>query len=226
MPRSARRPHRPLGQALSLVLSLFSTGLAPGSTASAETLLDARFDEGPEGFAYADDAFRDTRAPDYANGDWRPDASRSGGALAVVVGDRDGERIDGMSGAWTRRFRVSSDAAPLRVSIRYRLTQRSGFEADEYAQLIATIDGRPLAHYDTFDYVDQIAGDGDGGDDRSTGWRVFARTLTDVDAGEHLLAVGLYANKKTAQDESAELLIDEVRVEQVDAASPRTAERP
>lgn len=220
MSRSALRHRRPVGLAFPLVLPLLSATLVPGATASAGTLLEARFDAGPEGFTYADDALRGTRAPDYADGDWRPDASRSGGALAVVVGNRDAERVDGMSGAWTRRFRVSSGPAPLRLSIRYRLTQRSGFEPDEYAQLIATMDGRPLAHYDTFDYVDQIAGDGDGGDDRSTGWRVFARTLHDVGTGEHTLAVGLYANKKTAQDESAELLIDEVRIEQIDAASP------
>ena len=195
-----------------------SLAVAWVTVARADVIVDARFETGAESFEYGDDAFRGTRAPDYEAGAWRAVDPGPEGALAVVVGNRDAQRVDGMSGGWTRRFRTSRPVAALRVMIRYRLTQRPGFEPDEFARIMATLDGRPLAHHAPFDYIDQIAGDGDGGPERTTGWRVFAQTVPDLTPGEHRLTVGLYANKKTAEDESVELLIGDVRIEEVEVA--------
>jgi hypothetical protein len=60
------------------------------------------------------------------------------------------------------------------------------------------------------DYVAQIAGDGDGGSDISTGWKRFRVDLGRLSAGDHTLTIGGYNNKKTDDDEITTIIIDDV----------------
>ena len=62
------------------------------------------------------------------------------------------------------------------------------------------------------DYVAQIAGDGNGGSALSTGWQYIQLNLGLMPAGAHTFIIGGYNNKKTYNDESSEILIDDVQV--------------
>jgi hypothetical protein len=59
------------------------------------------------------------------------------------------------------------------------------------------------------DYVAQIAGDGDGDSDISTGWKRFRFDLGTLTAGPHTVIIGGYNNKKTDNDETT-IIIDDV----------------
>ena len=64
------------------------------------------------------------------------------------------------------------------------------------------------------DTVAQITGDGDGGSPISTGWKRFHLDLGTLAAGTHTLIIGGYNIKKTYNDESTEIIIDDVIVRQ------------
>src|SRR6185437_4188282 len=74
-------------------------------------LIDARFDLGPDGFAYIDNAFRGATQPAYASGAWIAAGGYRGGALRVALGGIDNNTVVGMSGGWRTTFQL---AAPTR----------------------------------------------------------------------------------------------------------------
>lgn len=187
-------------------LAAFATQVA-----AAQTLVHASFSDGDDDFSYVDDPFLSTRAPDYAAGERLDQAAGASGVLAVVLGNRDALPVLGMSGGWTRTFVLERPVRDLRILIRCQLIQASGYELDEFAQIMILLDGAPLAG-SGLDFVARIEGDGDGGSERSTGWLAIAEGLAAADAGRHVLTVGGYSNKKTAENESTQILIDEVRV--------------
>ena len=55
-------------------------------------------------------------------------------------------------------------------------------------------------------------GNGNGGGSQSTGWQVFEVNLGTLPAGSHTGVIGVYNNKKTYNDESTELLVDDVLI--------------
>ena len=171
-------------------------------------LFEAHFDTGTEGFVYQDDAFRGTNQPVYASGSFQPNRGFSGGGLSVVLGGIDGVDILGMSGGWRRTFTLAS-ATPVTLSIRYNLTQSPDYESDEFSDALLAVDGR-LVRVGSNDRLARISGDGNGGGVQSTGWvqRVF--DLGTLSAGTHTVTLGGYNNKKTFNNESTEVLIDDV----------------
>jgi hypothetical protein len=70
------------------------------------------------------------------------------------------------------------------------------------------------------DYLAQLAGDGNGGASPSTGWQLVTVAIPNVAAGSHTLRLGGFNNKKTFNDESTELLIDDVVVTGSASAPP------
>jgi hypothetical protein len=58
--------------------------------------------------------------------------------------------------------------------------------------------------------VSQIAGDGNGGAPRTTGFQLVTLDLGTRAAGSHRLTLGGFNNQKTLNDESTEILIDDV----------------
>jgi hypothetical protein len=137
--------------------------------------------------------------------------SASRGALRVEMGDLDDDDITGMSGGWERSFDLSASGA-VTVSLRYKLTQTASYEEDELSQVLVSVDGT-LHGSGGNDYVAQIVGDGDGGNDQTTGWQLFEANLGTLPAGSHTLVVGGYNNQKTYNDEVTEMLVDEVLVQ-------------
>lgn len=179
--------------------------------AAAQPLLQASFPEGSEDFVYTDDALLATNAPAYAAGEWLPEAAGAHGVLSITLGNRDALPVLGMSGGWSRTFELARPVRDLRILFRCQLIQASGYEGDEFAQVMVLLDGAPLPA-SGLDFVARIAGDGDGGTERATGWLSIARDVASARAGRHVLTIGGYSNKKTAENESTQILIDDVRV--------------
>jgi hypothetical protein len=177
--------------------------------AIAAPLLDAHFTTDTDGFVYVDDAFRGSKAPDYASGKRIPDGA-DGGGLSVHVGGIDSKNpLGGMSGGWRRTFELA-EPSTLTISFRYNMTQATEYEADEFTQVLAKLDETQLGT--AGDYVAQLTGDGNGGKQPTTDWQLFQKTLANLPAGTHTLTIGLYNNKKSAENEFADLKIDDVRV--------------
>jgi hypothetical protein len=66
----------------------------------------------------------------------------------------------------------------------------------------------------TGDTVAQVAGDGDNGPNITTGWTAFQVNVGTLAAGAHTLIIGGYNSQKTNLNESTDLLIDNVKIEQ------------
>jgi hypothetical protein len=179
--------------------------------ASGATVLEAHFDATPDGFAYRDDAFRNTSQPAYASGTHVTQGGFSGGALRVSLGGIDGADILGMSGAWTRSFVLGAPSSSTTLSLRVQVTQTPEYEADEISQGLVGVDG-VLRGVPPRDSVAEVAGDGNGGTPRSSGWRLVTLGLGPLPAGPHTLAIGGFNNKKTLADESTEVRVDDVVV--------------
>ena len=132
----------------------------------------------------------------------------SGGALQVTLGNVDDADILDMSGGWQQSFSLS---APTEVglSFRYNLSQTPNYENDEMSQVLVSVDGN-LHGTPPNDYVAQIVGNGNGGAQETTGWQLFQVNLGTLPAGNHTLTIGGYNNKKTFNDESTDVRIDDV----------------
>lgn len=163
--------------------------------------LYATFDPGVEGFQYRDDVFRETNQPAYAGGSLAS-VGYSGQGLRVELGGRDELEIWNMSGGWQRTFTLAESTA-VQLSFRYNLTQVLAYEPEEVSQVLVTVAGLQPGN-EGQDYVAQLAGGG------TTGWQVFQTSLGVLPAGTHTLTLGGYNIKKTATEETTEILLDDV----------------
>jgi hypothetical protein len=190
--------------------SIWSIELPAPPPPTQTTVIDAHFDADADGFTYADDAFRGTAQPAYASGARLATGGFSGGALQVSLGGIDDASIQNMSGGWSRSFDLPR-AGRVQVTLRARVTQTSEYEANELSQALVAIDSA-LVGTAPNDFIAQIAGDGNGGAPRTTG---FVQVTLDLGAralGTHKLTVGGFNNQKTLNNESTEVLIDDVLV--------------
>jgi photosystem II stability/assembly factor-like uncharacterized protein len=187
--------------------SIYSIEL-PGAPAVA--VIDAHFDVDADGFTYADDAFRATAQPAYASGARIATGGFAGGGLRVALGGIDDAVITNMSGGWSRTFDLPR-AGRLQVTLRLQVTQTSEYESNELSQGLVSIDGT-LVGVAPNDFVSQIAGDGNGGTPRTTGFQLVTLDLGTRAAGSHRLTLGGFNNQKTLNNESTEILIDDVSV--------------
>ncbi len=174
------------------------------------TTFETGFDVDASGFTYADDAFRATAQPGYADGAYIGAGGFSGGALRVILGAIDDADILGMSGGWRYQL-VLTQTSEVSVTFRYQLTHASEHEADEYAEALFSFDGT-LYGNGANDYLARLTGDGNGGPDQTTGWQSFTVDLGAQAAGTYDIFFGGHSNKKTFNDEWTEVLIDEVSI--------------
>jgi hypothetical protein len=171
------------------------------------TILSANFDSGANGFTYADDTFLSTRQPTYAKGDRISTGGYTGGALRVTLGGVDSRTIYNMSGGWKKTIATTS-AATMKLSFRYKLTQSADYASDEYSQVNAAVDGKYISSTSN-NFIARISGNGKGGGEITTGWRLFEITGS-IAPGNHTLIIGGYNNRKTARTEWTTILIDDV----------------
>jgi hypothetical protein len=173
-------------------------------------LLLADFDTGTDGFAYIDNAFRDTNQSSYADGAYLPNGGVAGGGLQVVLGGLDTIIIREISGGWGNSFSLPNPSDVI-VSFWYKLTQSPDYDLGEYSQVLVSIDG-VLYGDGANDYVAQIDGNGNGGIPETTDWQFFSIILENLSAGDHQLVIGGYNNQKSYTNEVTEILIDQIRV--------------
>ena len=181
-------------------------------------LINTGFDADAAPFAYVDDLFRGTAAPAYADGSYVAAGAFNGGGLKFDVGGLDNVHIFGMSGGWLANFNLAEDL-PVMVTLRYILNQSRNLEPDESTEVLVAIDG-VLHGTPPDDFVARIDGDGNGGPAMSTGWQEFTVDLGVMTAGDHTLAIGGYQTKKTWNEETSEILFDDVHVWAVVDAPP------
>ncbi len=179
-------------------------------TITVGSLIEANFNFGSDGFTYVDDVFRGTNSPDYASGTYLPTGGLTGGGLQVELGGIDDADVQGMSGGWQRTFFLATPA-DVTISVRYNLSQTTGYESDEFSQALLSVDGT-LYGTPPNTYMDELTGNGNGGSDQSTGWESFTVKIGALSAGTHTLTVGGYNNQKTTSDESTVILIDDIVV--------------
>jgi hypothetical protein len=171
-------------------------------------ILSADFDAGTGGFNYVDDSFRDTAAPDYADGTHSPDEGYASGGLKVTLGGVDNTDVRGMSGAWETGFLLDR-ATDVTLTLRYNLTQWPAYEPDERSELLVQLDDGLVAP-DGGEIVAELAGDGEGGAPLTSGWQTLTLSLGQLAAGAHTLRLGAYNNKKTYSNEITEAVFDDV----------------
>jgi hypothetical protein len=81
---------------------------------------------------------------------------------------------------------------------------------DRFGQVLASIDG-VLKGISPADYLVQLAGTGGGGTS-TTGWVQVQINLGTLAAGNHTLSLGGFMTRKSALDELAVIVIDDVLV--------------
>jgi hypothetical protein len=177
----------------------------------AQTVFHATFDSNADGFAYSDDGFRGTSNPAYATGAFNATGGFAGGGLTVTLGGSDENDIVGMSGGWARSFTLPA-AAQVSLTFRYNLIQSPNYEADEFSQIVATLNGALFGQIPGTDHFVNIAGDGEGGPPRAVGWHNPTVELGTLPAGTHTLRFGGFNNKKTSANESTQAFLDDIKV--------------
>jgi endonuclease/exonuclease/phosphatase family metal-dependent hydrolase len=172
-----------------------------------EILIDENFDSSAGVFSYQDDTFRGTSNPAFADGSYEPTGGATGGGLRVQVG---GNSTD-MSGGWVAVFDITGTPTSVEVAVTYRLLMDGGYESDEYAEALLSVDGT-LIGVAPNDYLARFTGDGNSpADDMDSGWvtEVFSLALS---GGVHELAIGGYNNKGTTSAETTEIFFDDVKI--------------
>ena len=186
-------------------------------------LLSDHFENDNDGFNYIDNPFRNTSENNYSDGTWQSSGGFTGGTIQVKLGGIDDRDILGMSGGWQKRFALDVSANVV-ISFRYNMTMSPDYEGDEFSQVLMSVDN--VLYGDApIDFVVQISGNGDGGNPGTTDWQRFEVSINDLPAGEHILTLGGFNNKKTTRTESTEILIDDVFLYKLnDAISSITTE--
>jgi hypothetical protein len=180
-------------------------------------ILKANFDVDDDGFNYLDDLFRGSNEPSYADGLQLASEGFAGGTLQVTLGGIDNTDILDMSGGWQKNFTLNH-LTEVVLSFNYKLTQASDYENDEFSQVLVSVDGTLYGEAPD-DYVVQIVGNGNGGDQETTDWQFFEVNLGYLSRGYHTLTIGGYNNKKTYHNEITEVLIDDVLLKGLSAVS-------
>ncbi|MED5585660.1 MAG: Ig-like domain-containing protein [Verrucomicrobiota bacterium] len=172
---------------------------------------------GGEGsLVHADDPFPgpyDTSEPDFAASDVLAEGGFEGtaGGRVRVGGGPQGR--DTVSAGSLRVPIILENPATLEVSFRYRLLMDAGYEPDEYSTILFAAGGE-LFGTGQSDEVFRITGDGNGGGNDDSGWRVFSTEIS-LPAGTQNLDFGVYNNASTTPGEVTDALFDDILVELV-----------
>ena len=181
-----------------------------GGGGGGSALLEAHFEGGADGFAYADDLFKATTQPSYASGASLAVGGFSGGGVQVLLGGINGSNIQKMSGGWQRSFTVAT-AAPTTLTFRYKLGIAS-LKSDRFGQMLVSVNG-VLYGVPPNTHVAQLNG-GLGGVTATTGWQQVQINLGTLPAGTHILALGGYLSGKSGSSEVSDVIVDDVVVTQ------------
>ena len=177
------------------------------NTPTPVTVLSENFNANDGGFVYADGAFRGSTESAYESGSY----DSNNGEISVVLGGINGNDITDMSGGFSKTFTVDSASTNTQVTFQYRLQMSSEFEADEYGEVLISIDNQ-LYGLNNNDYVIRQAGNGNGGPDFDSGFVEVTIDVGTLSAGNHTLTLGGFLNKKTFGDEDIEISFTDVEI--------------
>jgi len=170
------------------------------------TLLNETFDNGAGSFTYADDTFRGTDNPGYAEG-YTASGSGTDGRVGVFLGGVNGTDIlDGMSGVFSKTLNVSQATTGTEITFTYQLDAASKLDNNEYADVLISIDGQ-LYGLNGNDYVERITGGGD------SGWQTVTIDVGNLSAGNHEITLGGFLNRKDKSNEDAFIKFSDVKIE-------------
>lgn len=156
--------------------------------------LSTSFNNGANNFSFIDD--NDT--PAYSSG------SVSNGALNVLLGGVDNNDITNIQGTW--RYRCEQDSTSTStITLNAILSQSSEFESDEISQLALRVNG-------DVSLLATLAGNGNGGNIESTGTTQYQANVT-LPAGDNIIDLICFNNKKTLNDESTLCSINDLSIE-------------
>ncbi len=192
-----------------LVLDNIELSGTPTPPSNDVTILSGNFDDTDHDFTYSYGLFGSTE-PAYADGQHITSGGFSGGALRIILGGINNDDIDDMSGGWTLPFSLPSEGNTT-LTLRYKLTQTSNYESSETSRALAQIDG-VLVGSGPGGSLAQIGGNGNGGGEITTGWQQLIFDLGILSEGSHSIDVGGYNNRKTYNDESTEVLFDDIEI--------------
>ena len=177
--------------------------LSPRVTREPREIFSSNFDSGAQEWHFTPDAFRNTREPDYSEGYLKRESGHNiGNAAAIRLGGKDSARVVNMSGAWTRTFFLPH-AQSVRLVFRANLTQSAHYEADEFSEVLLSVNGNTRA-------VMRISGNGNGGSERSTGFKRLQIDLGTLLPGTHKISIGAFNNAKSFANEATVVVIDDI----------------
>ncbi len=179
------------------------SGGGGGGSGNPDTLINASFTGSNDGFVYADDLFRSTSQPSYADGSYDGSYGQSGGGLRVTLGGINGNDIDSMSGGFEHTVTVT-EAGDVSLQLAYRLDLESAYESGECSHVLVSWNGT-LYGESPNDYVgSELCGGGD------SNWQTVVISLGYATPGSYTLALGGFNNAKTASNEWTEISFDDV----------------
>jgi hypothetical protein len=143
----------------------------------------------------------------YADGARLASGGYAGGTLQVSLGGLDNTLVKGMSGGWQRTFNALT-TGNIRISFMYNVTQSPNYETNEVTRLRVSLNGTLISTGS----VSVIRGDGDGGPEITTGWRLFEGVAAIPATGNHTLVIGGFNNRKNNANEFTTVRIDNVSV--------------
>lgn len=174
-------------------------------------LMSATFGSSSEGFVYEDNLFRGARQDSYASGSFSLTAGYEGGGLQVGLGGFDSVAAEKISGGWSNTFVVPRPGNVM-IDLRYRLVHAGDFEPDECSEALVAVDG-VLVSPGPYEYLERYCGGGDGSGTQDSGWRI-ARFSVPLETGVHIIEIGGFLNRKTFNNEVAEVFYDDVVIVQ------------
>ncbi|MEL6679082.1 MAG: family 16 glycosylhydrolase, partial [Pseudomonadota bacterium] len=157
-------------------------------------------------FGYADDAFRGTAEPGFADG------VAADGVLRVALGGGSTKStITDISGGWSADFTTQAGQSGT-LALRYRLELTENLDAGEFAEVLIAVDGveQSLLRIDATDSDTETL---------DSGFVDVVVDLGQLAPGNHTLTLGGYLNQRTRSNESATVEFDSVDLT-LSAASP------
>ena len=172
-----------------------------------QTLINASFNSGWNGFGYVDDAFDTNQTGKARNLEDGERTSHGGygysGGLVMELGNDDsGQSVSNMSAGFTTTVHANA-AGDGSITFKYKMDRPSDFEHNEYAEIRVAIDGE-LVTFNGHDYIMRDYGSTD------TGWVTVTVPLGDLSAGSHEVTIGGFQNARTESDEVTTIAFDDI----------------
>jgi hypothetical protein len=130
------------------------------------------------------------------------------GSILLGVGGVDNTTQTNMSLGVSISFSVSTDE-DITLEINYVLNADSGYDAGEWTQALAYLNGQPLM-YNGNNYLSELV----AGSPNTTGNQVATLIISSPSSGTYTLLVGLLNNTKTFNTESSSMMINTISIVQ------------